>query len=139
MSESPADPGVWVSARQGRLRTEQARRMTEAEAAEIAEANPAKVLLAAVTAHLDEQYPLWRTNPQTVPAGLRMEMHPRAHYMLVRDPETNTWPREPGDSFEELYARTFRIPVKITSDLPEGYWRLVVVTEDVLLGGRLAG
>ena len=29
------------------------------------------------------------------------------------------------------------MPVKITPDLPEGAWRLVVVTEDVKLGGKL--
>jgi hypothetical protein len=29
--------------------------------------------------------------------------------------------------------------VKITPDLPEGTWRLVVVTEDVKTGGKLPG
>lgn len=115
------------------------RGMTATEADRWVKDNPAKALYIAVRQALDDRYPFWAANPLALPEGLRVEMHPRAHYMLVRDPEINTWPREPGDSFEELYARTFRIPVKITSDLPEGYWRLVVVTEDVLLGGRLAG
>lgn len=99
--------------------------------------SPAKALLYAVRNYLDEAYPYWQTRWGALPDGLRMEMHPRTHYTLVQDPDTYSWPREPGDSFEELYARVFRLPVKITPDLPEGTWRLVVVTEDVKLGGKL--
>lgn len=98
---------------------------------------PAKTLLIAVTEYLDEAYPHWQTRWGSLPDGLRLEMHPRVHYTLARDSDTHEWPREPGDSFEELYRRTFRLPVKITPDLPEGTWRLVVVTEDVKLGGKL--
>ena len=98
---------------------------------------PARLLLIAVTEYLDEHHPYWRVSPQSLPEGLRMEMHPRVHYTLAQDSDTYFWPREPGDSFEELYRRTFRLPVKITPDLPEGTWRLVVVTEDVKIGGRL--
>lgn len=100
---------------------------------------PAKMLLIAVTEYLDEHYPHWQTPWRALPDGLRMEMHPRVHYTLAADPDTYHWPREPGDSFEELYRRTFRLPVKITPDLPEGTWRLVVVTEDVKLGGKALG
>ena len=64
-------------------------------------------------------------------------MHPRVHYLIAADREAYNWPREPGDSFEELYARVFGVPVRITSELPEGIWRLAVVTVDVLLGGKL--
>ena len=99
---------------------------------------PAKALLVAVTEYLDEHWPYWKVSPQSLPEGLRLEMHPRTHYTLAQDSDTYSWPREPGDSFEELYRRTFRLPVKITPDLPEGTWRLVVVTEDVKLGGRLS-
>ena len=97
---------------------------------------PAKTLLIAVTGYLDEHYPYW-TPGGALPGGLRLEMHPRVHYTPAQDSDTYEWPREPGDSFEELYRRTFRLPVKITPDLPEGTWRLVVVTEDVKLGGKL--
>lgn len=98
---------------------------------------PAKTLLYAVTEYLNEAYPYWQTRRGALPDGLRLEMHPRVHCTLARDEDTYHWPREPGDSFEELYRRTFRLPVKITPDLPEGTWRLVVVTEDVKLGGKL--
>jgi hypothetical protein len=98
---------------------------------------PAKTLLIAVTRYLDEAYPHWDIAPSVLPDGLRLEMHPRTHYALARDQDTYFWPREPGDSFEELYRHTFRLPVKITPDLPEGTWRLVVVTEDVKTGGKL--
>ena len=98
---------------------------------------PAKTLLIAVTEYLNENYPHWDIAPSVLPDGLRLEMHPRTHYTLAQDSDTYSWPREPGDSFEELYRRTFRLPVKVTSDLPEGTWRLVVVTEDVKLGGKL--
>lgn len=101
------------------------------------EIGPAKALYLAVRTALDERYPFWVTNPGTLPDGLRVEMHPRVHYTLAADPDTYMWPREPGDLFEELYARTFSLPVRITPDLPEGTWRLVVITEDVLLGGKL--
>ena len=98
---------------------------------------PARALLIAVTECMDEQYPGWQYRTSMPPAGLRLEMHPRVYYELVKDPDTDHWPREPGDSFEEIYRRVFRLPVKITPDLPEGTWRLVVVTEDVKLGGKL--
>lgn len=98
---------------------------------------PAKTLLYTVTRYLDEHYMHWQTRWGALPDGLRLEMHPRVHYTLARDEDTFHWPREPGDSFEELYARTFGLPVKITSDVAEGTWRLVVVTEDVKLGGKL--
>jgi hypothetical protein len=98
---------------------------------------PAKALLYTVTGYLNETYPHWQTRWGALPDGLRLEMHPRVHYTLAADSDTYFWPREPGDSFEELYRRTFRLPVKITPDLPESTWRLVVVTEDVKLGGKL--
>lgn len=98
---------------------------------------PAKALLYAVRNYLDETYPHWPTRWGALPAGLRLEVHPRVHYTLAADPDTYFWPREPGDSFEELYRRTFGVPVKITPELPAGTWRLVVVTEDVKLAGKL--
>lgn len=98
---------------------------------------PAKMLLIAVTEYLDEHYPHWTYRVNALPEGLRLEMHPRVHYTLAQDPDTYFWPREADDSFEEIYRRVFRLPVKITPDLPEGAWRLVVVTEDVKLGGKL--
>jgi hypothetical protein len=92
---------------------------------------PAKLLLIAVYEYLDEHYPHWRVNPQTaLPDGLRMEMHPATRMMIMRDEESRHWP------MDDL-ARVFCVPVKIAADLPEGYWRLVVVTEDVLTGGKM--
>lgn len=102
--------------------------------------SPARLLLAAVRDYLDEHYPHWDLQGgagTALPEGLRLEIHPRVHYTLAADAGTYSWPREPGDSFEELYRRTFRLPVKVTPDMPEGTWRLVVVTEDVLTGGKM--
>jgi hypothetical protein len=92
---------------------------------------PAKTLLIAVTEYLDEHY------PDSLPAALRMEMRPSVYYAIMNDADTYSWPREPGDSGEEMLTRTFTVPVRIVTDLPDGTWRLVVVTEDVLLGGGL--
>jgi hypothetical protein len=91
---------------------------------------PAKLLLAAVYNYLDDRYPYWRVSPQSLPDGLRMEMHPATRMMIMRDDESRHWP------VDDL-ARVFCVPVKVTTDLPEGYWRLVVVTEDVLVGGKM--
>jgi hypothetical protein len=64
------------------------------------------------------------------PEGLRLEMHPsvRRAMMLCRDlwgPSGIT-----GDPIDQ-----FQVPAKVTMDVPEGTWRLVIVTEEVLLTG----
>jgi hypothetical protein len=92
--------------------------------------SPAKMLLVAVTAYLDEHYSLWRLNEARLPAGLRVEMHPYVRYLIIRDEEARYWP---ADDLKTVFG----LPVKVTPDLPDGTWRLVIVTEDVLAGGKL--
>lgn len=92
--------------------------------------SPAKALLITVYAYLDEHYPYWRSNPEArLPAGLRMEMHPYARYVINRDEEARYWPDD--------LKTVFGLPVKVTPDMPDSTWRLVIVTEDVLGGGKL--
>jgi hypothetical protein len=88
----------------------------------------------AINAELTERYgPLrWR---REIP-GLRLEMHPSTRYLLYQDPEL--W--EYGtfaEPLETFIPRTFGIPFKITTDVEKDHWRLVIVTEEVLLGGTL--
>lgn len=62
-----------------------------------------------------------------LPAGLRMEMHPtvlRALRMSVA-----RW------SNADLQDSLFEVPMKVNPDLTARGWRLVIVTEDVLLAG----
>ncbi|MCW2929994.1 MAG: hypothetical protein JWM19_956 [Actinomycetia bacterium] len=63
-----------------------------------------------------------------LPAGLRMEMHPvvlRALQLSV-----TKW-GVPG----LIQDRLFDMPMKVNRDLPASGWRIVVVTESVLLKG----
>jgi len=69
--------------------------------------------------------------PQMIfPEGLRLEMHPsvRRAMMLCRD----LWGASgiTGDPIDH-----FQVPAKVTMDVPEGTWRLVIVTEDILITG----
>jgi hypothetical protein len=79
-----------------------------------------------------EQYLLDTYGPQNLrrlPDGLRLEIHPAVFRHIRRDPEHYLWP-------EEL-SQVSKIPVKVTYGIPTDTWRLVIVVEDVLLGGRL--
>jgi hypothetical protein len=86
-----------------------------------------KVLEATVAQYLTDTYGPFGS--QHLPEGLRLEIHPMAYRHLLRCPDSGPWP-------EDL-ARHFTIPVKVSDDLPTDTWRLVIITENVLLGGRL--
>jgi hypothetical protein len=94
-------------------------------------ASPARTLLHTVREYLDEHAPLWRDFPGSLPRGLRLEMHPSVRSAVLHELGLE-WPPEPGAA-----ESAFGVPVKVTTDLPEGGWRLVVVTEDVLTGGKM--
>jgi hypothetical protein len=64
------------------------------------------------------------------PDGLRVEMHPSVRRLLMTDPDL--WER-PGRECE--LDDWFPVPAKVTTDVPPGKWRLVIVTEEVLLEG----
>ena len=91
--------------------------------------SPAKTLLIAVREYLDERYRHWTFRVGALPEGLRLELHPAARNRLWRDEYTRHWPDD--------WGTVFGVPVKAAPDLPDGTWRLVIITEDVLLGGNL--
>jgi len=64
-------------------------------------------------------------------------VHPSVYYTVMSDPDSAEW--APGILVDPQQAMTnrFGLPVKVTTDLPDGTGRLVVVTEDVKLGGTL--
>lgn len=65
------------------------------------------------------------------PPGLCLEMHPRAYYFI----RANWQPTyEQFTSGQETPIRA-DIPVRVNPELPEGSWRLAVITVDVLLSG----
>lgn len=86
---------------------------------------PAGELVQAVVVCLRER---WPAGPKTYPPGLRLEMAYGVYNHLKRDPASAVWP---GDLSE-----VFGLPVKITPEMPADTWRLVIIAEDVLLGGR---
>jgi hypothetical protein len=69
-----------------------------------------------------------------LPPGLRLEMHPSVRQWLMTDADLLTegeWPPE------EVRTEDFLpVPVKVTLDLKRDQWRLVIITEEVLLGGK---
>jgi hypothetical protein len=95
---------------------------------------PGKALMYAINDKLTEKYgPLrWRKPVE----GLRLEMHPSTVHLLYRD--EGLWGggtfMEPVDTF---FPRTFNVPCKVTTDVEKDHWRLVIVTEEVLMGGTL--
>lgn len=85
-------------------------------------------LVTSVNEYVQEHY-----NPDgklRLPDGLRLEMHPDVRRFLMIDPDL--WER-PGR--ESGLGDWFPVPVRVTTDLENGRWRLVVVTEEVLLEG----
>jgi hypothetical protein len=101
--------------------------------------SPARVLLCAVRDYLDERWPLRDiAGHAKPPPGLRLEMHPAVWYVLMTD--LSLWQYADGaDRPGAIKAaeEKFGLPIVIDHRLPERAWRLVIVTEDVLLGGKL--
>lgn len=89
--------------------------------------NTAKALEAAVAQYLNDNY--GPRELRRLPTGLRLEMHPLVLRHIIREPGMLPMP-------EDL-AKVFGMPVKVTHELAEGRWRLAIVTEEELLGGRL--
>ena len=77
----------------------------------------------------------WRLDGYDLPEGLCLEMHPHVYYMILRN-----W--TPGYSTfvsgRELPLPA-EVPVKISPDLPDGTWRLAVITAEVINGGVMPG
>ena len=67
---------------------------------------------------------------EPLPAGLRVEMHPDVRRMLMVD--LDLWER-PGR--EREMGDWFPVPARVTTEMKPGTWRLVIVTEEVLLDG----
>lgn len=103
--------------------------------------SPGKALLAAVSATLDERWP-YRDRGQPLPPGLRLELHPAAWYALLTDHELWKFGRHVhtslGGDIRDL-AEMLGLPAEVTSKMPHGCWRLVIITEEALNGGRLTG
>lgn len=68
--------------------------------------------------------------PRERPEGLRVEMHPSVRRLLMTDPDL--WG---GPGWETSADDFLPVPARVTVDLKPGTWRLVIVTEDVLLEG----
>jgi hypothetical protein len=93
---------------------------------------PPRAIIAAVEDALFERYgPPSRF--RELPAGLRLEMHPSIRrWFMVSDDDLFRYAMDvPGDLFS--------VPVRVTVHLPEDHWRLVIVTEEVILGGGIHG
>jgi hypothetical protein len=67
---------------------------------------------------------------EPLPEGLRVEMHPSVRRLLMVDPDL--WER-PGR--ERTVDDWLPVPAMISSELKPGTWRLVIITEEVLLEG----
>ena len=85
-------------------------------------------LITKVHEYLRENY----ADDSAFPAGLRLEMHPsvRRAMWLCQD----LWDTYSAGLGKDP-AERFPVPAKVTVDLPEGTWRLVIVEEEVLLTG----
>jgi hypothetical protein len=90
---------------------------------------PPRDIITAVEDLLIERYGPPRAG--RLPAGLRLEMHPSvARWFMVSDDDEIRHARNiPGD--------LFTVPVLVTVHLPENRWRLLIVTEEVLIGGGI--
>ena len=87
-------------------------------------------LILGVRKYMNEHYP----RPAPLPAGLRLEMHPSVRRLLMTDPDV--W--EPGwgaaGDAEDFFLL---LPARVTvEDMKPGGWRLVIVTEEILLTGE---
>lgn len=85
-------------------------------------------LITSVNEYVHEHY----MPGEPLPDGLRLEMHPLVRRYLDTDPDLNYPGRSrPRDGW-------LPVPVKMTTDLAKDQWRLVIVTEEVLLEGKAA-
>jgi hypothetical protein len=93
---------------------------------------PARAIMAAVEEAITERYGL-PSGFRVLPPGLRLEMHPSVRRWLMVSDDTlfRYAARVPDDLFS--------VPVLVTAHLPEDRWRLVIVTEEVILGGGIHG
>lgn len=92
-----------------------------------------KALLTCVENFLVEKYGPPRL--ANYPAGLRLELHPKAYHKLISDPSLDWQFSAPSHDPQVELAEKFQVPVKVTSELPDSSWRLVIVTEEWLGGG----
>lgn len=82
----------------------------------------ARRMLSQVEGYLREHY-----GPgDTVPAGLRLEMHPNVALEILN---------QGSEGIESNITALYGVPTKATIDLAPGKWRLVTVTEEVHLSG----
>lgn len=88
-------------------------------------------LIMSVRKYVNENY----SPVSTCPAGLRVEMQPAVQRMLMTDPDLweHLWER-PGR--ETALDDFFPVPVRVDYELKQ-QWRLVIVTEKVLLAGTM--
>lgn len=101
----------------------------------------AAALVKAIAQKLYDEYgPFW-DRPGNLPEGLRLELHPALLRLLMQDPEFFGPPRPdftaPPQTAEEVLAKRAGVPVKASAELERDRFRLVIVTERELLGGRL--
>lgn len=71
-----------------------------------------------------------------LPEGIRLEVHPSVYHALLADVSLYSIADFQGGAKPE---DKFSVPVKVTPEVGDRYWRLVVVAEKVLTGGRLGG
>ncbi len=67
------------------------------------------------------------------PEGLVLEMHPRVRYMIMQ----NWAPSYSAFVSGRELPFPAEIPLRVNPDLPDGTWRLAVVTVEVISGGRM--
>lgn len=89
-------------------------------------------LLAEVTQYLGDKYgpPAPGAVTTCLPQGLRLEMHPLVYRQIVMDPDHDIWPSRAA------LSERFGVEVKLADEIPEGTWRLVIMTVKVLLDGK---
>lgn len=107
--------------------------------ADMSAITPGQALLTHVRGILDDRWPM-RGTPGCAkpPDGLRLEMHPAVWYGLLTD--RAVWP---GLAFSSATSEVraveelFGTRIRIDSKLPGASWRLVVITEEILDGGKM--
>lgn len=91
---------------------------------------PPRDIMTAVEEALTEKYGP-PSKLRALPRGLRLEMHPSVRqWLMVSDDSLFRYTRNIPEDL-------FRVPVLVTMHLPEDHWRLVIVTEEVIIGGGI--